>query len=212
MWWVAPAFAEEPAPDDEIVVEGRIGVDEARAALDEALRRDGYVIGVPIGRGRTVWFNRERWKGRMVVSDDGLIEPHVGWLVPLVVVPAAHRIVVSGLVGSPRQARQTEDRMLAAIEPFAGTLRDAIGEDALQRRLEEVGREVDAIWHGPAAPADRRAAIVARWLATADNDAGARVRARIRRYVRDVVQADAPFTPAELDAANARRTFPDELL
>ena len=69
-----------------------------------------------------------------------------------------------------------------------------------------------AAWEQDAPAADRRAAVLAMWLNTADNDDGERVREMIEVFIDANIQASAtPLTAEEINEANATRAFPRRL-
>ena len=224
------AEAADPVPGEEIVVEARANTEAARQALEDALLSLGMVKGPHVG-DRTVYRPLRPWKPKVTVYDWGGVKIRARLFQPIGIgptimaddmAPSGYPVTtvtwgVKGTLSGLRTKRNMESRTFAAIEPELEAWTTALGDEGLARRLVEVRAQVVAIWVDGAAPdgsplptaEDRRAALLAMWLNTADSDPGQRSREVVEAYVDSVVQcSDDPFTEPEVRSANAARAFP----
>ncbi|MCB9766366.1 MAG: hypothetical protein H6739_41710 [Alphaproteobacteria bacterium] len=216
LWtWTAWAWAGEP--DLEIVVEDTPNPVQARRELTDAIRGMGYLPGLDLG-GRTVYLPLQPWKPWISVNDAGFVLVRGHAVTPLLITPQQDQPGASAtfLVSSRRAVMAEESRVFADLRPLVTAWQDALAEEALAFRREQVRQQLWAIWErgeGPDgqpldSPAARRAAVARMWLDTADNGAGEQVRVLIDDYIDQTVQRSPhPFTAEEVSAINAENPF-----
>ncbi|MCA9490788.1 MAG: hypothetical protein KC621_12755 [Myxococcales bacterium] len=236
MWWVLAAFGAEPAPtpvSEEVLVEVQ-RLSEAREATRDRLKDLGY--GRVLSLGHKSWFvNHKLWKPFLMVHDEGFARIRTVPLLPIGVgppiePPSAYPGLATGadvidhenqmpmasfLTTSPRARKSERARIATTLEPYLANIRDASWALARVEREVELREELVAIWFdglsadGTPLPtaAERRAALIERWLRTAPDEGGAWAREAIEAFVDDEVQPADPFTAEEVAAANARATF-----
>jgi hypothetical protein len=222
-------------PDLEIVVIDDQAVKRAAEEMGQELEDLGYEKARRRG-DRTVYTHDTGWRHKVVVHDDGWVyfrqrPPHVrkpdmdtAWsdlpVVPwLICAPMPTACVSLGTVAVRRQLKhQDKERTMQATGDELRVFADAVANEALATRLyEEVPALLDSIWlHGvhPEAPEtvletreQRRRAVLDFWLSRTDNPYGDAVRIVVETYMIYEIQfSDAPFTPEELEWANAART------
>lgn len=222
-----------PTPDSEapleIVVASRWAVLEARDRVLNTARSLGYTWEIRRD-GMTVMRNDTNWKGEVRVMDDGRVEFHRA---PIVFRPrgedhksfAAWRpcidlsaietcLQVGGLAVGPRRLNAVRRTVLDAVAAPAHDLSTRVSELATARRAAAVPERLDALWlrgtpldDGQTLPAleDRRKAIFRWWDSRTEDAAGLLVRHAIEAYVRQVVETEAPYPDAELDALDEAR-------
>jgi hypothetical protein len=219
--------AEAAAPEGTIIVEAD-ALKRAMAQISAALAAEGFERQRDDGDS-TVFLNRDTWKGRVRVFDDGYwlwehqpTRAHApgqdwgdegpGWTYALCVVAPT-----SCLSPSSRLVSVSDGRKLALYqEQIALTVHDPV--EALRKLREAEGRrdrlangipaDCAAIWSDPKLSAiERRAALFAFWDSRTDTPAGRDAQVAIVAWIDDTVQASADaFTAAEVDAVNARRS------
>lgn len=216
------AFAQA---DEAIIIEAERDVAVARAALDAALREQGYRAAG--GDDMTRYFHPQLWRPRLRVSADGLVSVHSWRATPLMFVPGGTLMAteetpltladanqqpllapgVTGTAAGRRTQKRMESDLLVSLEAPLQEWHEAIWARDRLFREEDLRQEMHAIWDdGDRSFAERRGALVEMWLNTADNGDGQRVQEMIEVFLDEVVQtSDAPLTAAEVDAANARR-------
>ncbi len=236
-----PTGEAAPSPDEdapgEVIYVDEQAVRRAREEVGLVLRDLGYHRR-HTRDGRDYYANESPWKPWVVVDDDGwailkrapvtFSKPELEgvWRGPLgylvcVVQPTAC-IHVGGLVVSERKLRWQKQRVLEAVKPaldryeeavvarnrnrrFGGDLPQAL-QDLWGEGIPIEGNEVLETWE------ERRAALLQFWMDRADNDWGEEARDVTEAFMAGVVQdGPHPFTPAEIAAANARRTCEREL-
>jgi hypothetical protein len=232
LWlWMAGAYGQQP--DYEVVVaEQRLST--AREEVRRVLKNEGYLRLVGLGH-RSWWISPKLWKPWVMVHDEGFARVRGHMVVPVGLSnsggtpnPLNPPIVVSGVPDGPpppvtmsfaTQSRRASNRQREAlateIEPALAQVRDALWDRARVDRLLERAERLRQIWFegvGPdgqalASAAERRAALVAEWLDTEPDDAGASARAVVEEFIDAEVQPEAPFTPEEIAAANAARRW-----
>ncbi|MEO8706037.1 MAG: hypothetical protein ABI867_38765, partial [Kofleriaceae bacterium] len=110
------------------------------------------------------------------------------------------------LVGDPYASRKLKilDQTRAERVELGTAYRKAQGA----RSAELVRRNLEALWRTTSDPAQRRAALFAIWDECTEDEAGERARAMVIGWIHARLPAGAAdaFTPAELDAFDARRT------
>ena len=213
------ALAQDPVPDDEMIVEG----DREQAAwdaLDETMwaqgyhrktRRDGSVVYRPP--------SKQRWKPKIVVQPEGIYHfrsPQVvfqglytgvsppGTDIAGMPSPSSIQLGVRFWMTSRRKLKGHEHRLADTIHPDIREINDAIAARAHAERLLSTITEIEALWAGPGTPADKRAQLAALWLTRLGSPEGLAVRALISDFITEVVTySEAPYTQAELDAIRA---------
>ncbi|MCB9795905.1 MAG: hypothetical protein H6741_24685 [Alphaproteobacteria bacterium] len=222
------ASAQEPADADapslEIIVQESVNVVKARADLDLALEELGYPGGIALGR-RTLYLHVQPWKPHVVVFEAGFARVHGHLVTPLAPLISAlpwaagtngAQVQVPGVWADPRTMHAMEARVVDALRPWIRDWQDAMADEALAIRQEQLRVQSRAIWERGLSPDGgaldsveaRRLALAGLWLNTADNAAGATARAIVMDYIDQVVQrSGAPFTEAEVEAINAARGF-----
>lgn len=222
-WGIVAAWGADPGPEpvlEVIVAEQRLST--AKEHVVRELNDQGYLRLVRFGH-RSYWINRQPWKPWVMVHDEGFARVRGVVALPIGLghpsppstsAPVAEWDVaeVTFLTQSRRLRMSQRERLAERLEPALSEVREARWDLAFADRLQARAERLVAIWHDPtASPAARRAAIVAEWLNTEPDDAGASVRALIERYIDDEVQPTHPFTPQEVAAANAARKWPAPL-
>lgn len=231
-----PAAPTASTPDPgTIVVWGSRDPKIVRAEIDEQLKKMGFVAAIRVG-DKVIYNSLRAGYGRVEVWDDGRYHVIVPTMALQSVAPQHAATLQAGPPNAPgigtgldagasrtptfgpvfavngrrvsikRQADITE-----AIAPKMREWNDAIADEALAARIDVLKRDLREDWAGPGDAATRRARIAARWLATADSPAGAKVRAAIRTFVAtNVTPSGQGYTEAEIAALDARRLFPDD--
>lgn len=219
---------------ETIVVTDEAEVKRRQAELVESLEGLGYEK--KRGRdGRTVYVTDTPWEPKVIVDDDGwmimrrrpvvLTDPDLPdhwWFSDtpveyLTCVVAPHLCVrLGGLVISPKKLGHKKAAVVMASEDELRAWGDAIADHALSERLYEgLPEELDRIWYEGVtadgltlgAPEQRRAHILELWISRTDNRWGDAARGAIEAYMEYVIQESPhPYTAAEIEAANARRT------
>lgn len=217
------AEAEAEEAWEELVIYGE-QVWQARAALVAHIESLGY-RAVRRSRGRTVYMppRGKRWKPRIVVDDDGwmsLRSPNItfqgiqigavnglllgGQEMPGFAPPTGIQIGPRLWITSSRKLQAQETMLTEALSPSLAALRTLIARQAHAERLLVLSDALEATWAGPGTAAERRAQLLARWLACADTPEGAETRAMIEAFLEAVVQtSETPLLEAELQAARA---------
>lgn len=221
-----PPATEAAAPDDTIIVEAD-ALKHAMERISAALLPQGFERQRDDGDS-TVFLNRDTWKGRVRVYDDGYwlwehqpTRTHApgqdwgdegpGWTYALCVVAPT-----SCLSPSSRLVSASDGRKLAL---YKGQIATAVHDPVESlRRIREVAGAQDrlaigipadcaAIWGDPAKSAiERRAALFALWDSRTDTPAGRDAQVAIVAWIDDTVQSSSdPFTAAEAEALNERR-------
>jgi hypothetical protein len=225
---------------ETIVVTDEYEVKRRQQAMINELRRLGYKEKKD-RNGRTVYVSDVPWEPKVIVDDDGwmilrrrmvvLTDPDLpdSWwfsdtpLEYLTCVVAPHMCVrLGGMVISKRKLAHKKEAVVEATEDELQAWGDALAGAALQDRLyEELPAQLDAVWLEGVTPegeqlpthGERRAWILELWLNRTDNPWGDAAREAIEAYMEFVIQASpAPYTAAEISAANARRKCQRELV
>jgi hypothetical protein len=214
MWWIAAAFAEEPALE-VIVAEQRLST--AKEHVARVMKGEGYFRLAHLGH-RSYWISGKVWKPWVMLHDEGFARVRGVAALPL---PGARTgpplegtpVATTTFITQSRRARRSQkERMVEQIEPALAEVREALWDIARAERLQERAERLVRIWFDTSRPAaERRADIVREWLGTEPDEAGQGVRALIERFIDDEVQTSEPFTDAEVAAANAARGWPGPL-
>lgn len=209
---------------EEVVVQARPTTADALATLVARIQEIGYKPPERTADGTVRLESGELSRPWIELHPDGLVsmdevlsgedmdDPQKGLPQP-----------VSGVLG--RLSKNTTGRyrtnVFLAIAPELAAWREALCAEGLEDRLvTEVPATLDAVWAQGVGrdgrelvdPAARRAELLDWWATRTCNPEGNAVRAVIARYLAQVVQrSSAPVTPAELDAANARRLCAEPL-
>jgi hypothetical protein len=222
---VAAALAEEPEePSREVIVYGEILVEQARQALIEELRAEGYTRVIDKG-DRVIYRHPEAWKGQVVLYDDGwtyvkrqpmhMDAVKMPWAEegsPLAVAGCFVYpwlcIKPGGLLAGQRKWRGRETREVAAIADESRVLAERTADLAVDRTVNDLPARLEALWEdgAPLEPGpplgtaeERKAALVAYWSTRTDTVWGDEVKDAIEAFVRGVVQhSDTPYTAAEM--------------
>ncbi len=236
MWWwgVAIASGEPPATaeaDGEILVIGERRLAETRRRLAQQLQGQGYLKIWSVG-DRTWYLHPKLWKLGVVVHEEGFARIRVRRLIPLPAPPPeestggggssqAPAVQTRFLVQTRGQLQQQEARLAQDLEPHLREIRSATWQLAQRQRELDLRDALAGIWidgidrHGATMPTyrARRAALAARWLHTADGEAGRWARGIIGAFIDDEVQAsDHPFTQREIAAAQGDNPHPQPFL
>lgn len=236
MWWwcVAIASGEPPATaeaDGEILVIGERRLAETRRQLAQQLQGKGYLKIWSVG-DRTWYLHPKLWKPGVVVHDEGFARIRVRRLIPLPEPPiegmggegdSGPTVVVQSrfLVQPQRQIQQQRTRLAQDLEPHLREIRAATWQLAQRQRELDLRDALAGIWidgidrHGATMPTyrARRAALAARWLHTADGEAGRWARGLIGAFIDDEVQAsDHPFTQREIATTQEDNPHPQPFL
>ncbi len=232
MWVVAAALAETPDPEvaEEITVYGQ-RIEAARAAVETSLIDLGY-DRVKRRDGKTVFRHDENWKGKVVLSDEGVLQvrrtgprgkempPIPGTRVrpyPLCLVAPTACVSMGAWTVSDLRWAQVENRVVDGTASPLVELSDAIADAALAERMEELPDQLDRLWSegipllgGPearlATSAERRAELLEFWDTRTETEWGQQVRDAVAAFVRGVVQdSDEPYTPEEMARFEATR-------
>ncbi len=224
-WLVSLALAQAPeAPSREVVVYGELLVEQARQALVEELRADGYTRVVE-KEDRVIYRHPEAWKGQVVLYDDGwtyvkrqplnAVAPEMPWADANSPLAVAGCVVypwlcvrAGGLTAGQRKWRGRETREAQSIADASRVLSERTADLAVDRTIDDLPARLEALW-GQGKPlegegdlatvAERKAALLSYWGTRTDTVWGREVQDAIEAFVRGVVQhSDAPFTEAEI--------------
>lgn len=227
--------APEPEASEEITVWGDPAVQQARDAVIGELDALGY-RKLKERADRLVLINEQRWKGKVVLYDDGRLstrrtgpafkqlEPIAGTRIrpyPLCVISPTSCVWAGAWVVSERKWRHIEDEVSRETAVEIVALNDRMADAALSDTLDALPDRLEALWDRGVpitgteplpTPEARRAALLAYWESRTDTVWGRQVQAVVEGFVRGVVQSgEHPFTDAELAAHAARwhreRTF-----
>lgn len=215
------------APEDDVDLTVEVwedpGVARARAALNQALRDEGYRKGEH-RNDRTIFRSYTPWAPRVVVHDDGWVylrrEPprihspgksFADQGVPAnylwcVIVPTAC-VSVGGWLVSPRKLGAVKEDVLDATHEEVVELNEAVAHHYLQQRVNtDIPADLDTIWSAPLPGAERRALLFGYWDSRVDTPDGDAARVAVERFLRGVVmQSPEPYTEEEITSMNARR-------
>ena len=230
-WWTVVALADEPEPEvsEEITVLGQ-RVEAARAEVVSRIVDLGY-DRVKDKDGKVVFRADQAWKGKVVLSDDGLLrvrrtgprpralEPIPGTRVrpyPLCLVAPTACVQLGAWAVSDRRWAGIEGEVVDGTHVELEALADAMADEALSTRLEALPEQLDALWlqgdslfyqrpHVATVEA-RRAELLEYWDTRTETAWGLPVREAVASFVRAVVEAGpTPYTDAEKAAFEARR-------
>lgn len=216
---------------EEVIVWGEELVKRRRAEVIDDAEEAGYTRKVHKD-DRLVLQHEMPWKGQLELFHDGRVElrrqplrfePPFAKKTPLtwmscIIVPLCVR--VGGQTVSATRFRGYERRALAAVEPETMAWNEAISDLAIDRKVNNLPDALEALWttgRDLTSDAilddmgDRRASLFAFWDSRTENEWGNRVRRAVEAFIRAEVQSSTdPFSPAELDAFNARRASQQE--
>ena len=164
----APAAADDNESGETILVMGdRVAV--ARAQLDQDLKR----LGLTRVRRRSdstlyAWRGSYRWKPKVEIHDDGLLEFHAPRVVflppglageaavqpisgvndPATTAPARGDVSLGFPIMFPSKRMQTrvKGEVLDVIAPDMTRLTDALADVALDQNINGIGARLDALW------------------------------------------------------------------
>ncbi|MBA2320761.1 MAG: hypothetical protein H0V89_06360 [Deltaproteobacteria bacterium] len=229
------AAAQEPpqeqAPSREVVVYGEILLEQARQALVEELREEGYTRVIE-KEGRVIYRHESSYRGDVVIYDDGwtyvkrqpvnAVAREMPWAEegsPLAVAGCVVYpwlcIRAGGVSYGQRKWRARETRTVDAVAEESRVFAERTADLAVDRTVDELPARLEALWNegrpldeGP--PLDtteeRKAALMAYWASRTDTQWGHEVQDAIEAFVRAVVQhSDTPFSESELAAFQADR-------
>lgn len=230
-----PSEPSSPVAAIEVVVTAERRLASAREGVHRHLAEEGYLRLLSIGE-RSWYLNRALWKPGVMIHEQGFARVRGRRLLPLPLsVPAPEEVELQrlsqpapGAAASPsaRVGRLTfayqsrgavegqRARVIDGVEPWLREMRDARWSLAQGYRSIELRDQLVGIWFDGIGPDGaqitdyraRRAALLDRWLAVADGEAGDWARAEIEAFVDDEVQSsDHPLLPSEIERANATR-------
>lgn len=230
---LAPSAREDG--DEELIVWGTAATRAARERLIQAIEDAGWTRKRRDRRGDIVFVGPEPWMGSARLSDEGLLRfkrRALSWtpVTPVEGPPqdgmqaldpdyrASAGTTRGGLRG-PVSLRKLEPHRQALredVEAEIAALRRVLAETSLRQSLAVIPDRLDALWEygqsldgGPAlqTPAERRAAVLDYWATRPDTREGRLALDTIQNWIVEVMQrSEHPATPAELDAAAARRS------
>jgi hypothetical protein len=198
LFLAAVARAADPVDDEPytVVVTAERTEAQARRELAGRLEELGYhFVGVDKD-GYELWENDGATRFRVGLKE-GLVRVHIP---------------------KDRRSRAAAGRLFDALAGPLATWRDRIWHDAQRKRWAQVESQLRDVWERGRGPdgqplpdvGSRKAEIVRLWLDTSHPGGGPFVRARIREYVADHVQAGPePYSDAEIADADAARPFED---
>lgn len=229
------AWADDPPPpppveapaDATIIVEGD-ALKRVMERISAALATEGFERQKDDGTS-TVFLNRDTWKGRVRVYDDGywlwehqptrMHAPGQDWgdegpswtYALCVVAPTSCLSPPSRLVNVSDGRKQTlyKDQIAAVVHAPVEDLRKLREAEGQRDRLERgIPADCAALWSDPTkSPIERRAALFALWDSRTDTPAGREAQIAIVAWIDDTVQASSdPFSAAEVEVLNGRRT------
>lgn len=225
------AAAEEPAeaPSREVVVYGELLVEQARQALIESLRQEGYTRAVEKD-DRVIYRHAEGWKGEVVLYDDGwtyvkrqplnAVAREMPWAEegsPLAVAGCVLYpwlcVRAGGMTVGQRKWRGRETRAVDAVADESRVLAERTADLATDRTVDDLPARLEALWErgsaldgGPPldSPEARKSALFEYWRTRTDTEWGHAVQDAVEAFVRGVVQhSETPFTESEMAAFNA---------
>ncbi len=192
--------SDEALPEEEagmeILVESDRSVAGARAALDQAIREEGYLPGVDLGN-RTFYYPQQFWEPRVTVYDAGFVRVKARVVSPFPLWPMV------GVWSHPHVVEQAEARVLQDIQPELSEYRSALIARGLALRREELRAELELIGLLPTEQATAEATTL--WLETADTPEGEAVRRLIEAWYEDHLP---PLSDEQLATLNEAREFP----
>ena len=245
-WVIAAALAQEaPAPEDdsrvqgEVVVYGDWLVEKARAELVDQAESQGYTRRIERD-GYVLYRSPDTWRGDLKVYDDGWVRitrQPVQFRPPnsdsprdaklsswLWCVWPPNCVNGQGIWVSKRKFDAQRGRAYGGISPELQGWGDAMADRAVDKRLETLPDELEALWYegerlDPTSmapldtPLQRRTAILVYWDSRADNLWGDQVREAVEAFFRAEVQhSDVAMTREELATFNERRHCARELV
>jgi hypothetical protein len=228
--WVVLASADDEPSDrrsaQEIVVFGDRLIDPERQALERQLVQQGFDRVIE-KNGYVIFRHDDNWKGEFRVYDDGFVrykrqpvqfrpnrDTALGWASCVLVFTC---MKTSGQTISQRKFKGVRRREVEEADPLIRTWTDRVGDRHVGRLVDGLPRQLERLWDEGiqldprepplATPQERKQALLAYWESRTDTLWGDRVRAAVEIFIRAEVQPSPwPFTRAEVDAFNARRT------
>jgi len=234
--FIALARAQDPAEDDEyvseeIVVYGKLRVDQAREKVVEDLKNLGYTKLIEKD-GAIVMRHESPWRGDVWLHDDGWMrirrqpvrleappiflgkKNSVGAWMGCVLYPFIC-VRPGGQVVSTRKFQAVETRTAAAVEGDVSEWGDRVADLAIETKADALPDRLQALWDEgqplePGQPvlvsaSQRKAAILRYWETRTDNEWGETMRRVVEGFVRAEVQhSDDPFTSGEIRKFNRR--------
>lgn len=214
VWGCVVALGAEPQlPIEEVVVEAQIGLAEARRAIHDAMRRDGYRRVLSLGP-RSWYVHPSLWKSNVMVHDEGFVRVRGVPVLPVGARPSPFRSdIIEGVVAvqSRRKREMQKLAIVQTLEPHLRALRDARWAIASAEREQAIVQWLVEVWFETSNKSRRAArhAIFERWLSTASGPSGEPARNRIVSFIDEQVQPSPhPFRHRELAWLN--RSVPDD--
>jgi hypothetical protein len=218
-----PPVAEAPVPPappvEEVVVWGRLAIDNARDDIvhefeslgfsvarrdgDEVIFRSGsYLVRkITLGADGTLTFGRPvaGLTEAPPVAADTSPDPRTA--------PSGQGGASFFLLPSERKMKLAQDKIVEATRDEIAALRAVQRRTELEERLLNLPDQLDRLWAdgtpldpGPRleTPEDRRRAVLTRWATRIDTEEGRRVRETLEAWIGSVVQqSPTPITDAE---------------
>lgn len=220
----------EPEVSEEVIVWGRLRVEQARDAVIEDLTDLGYTKQIEKD-GALVLRHEDPWKGDVWLHDDGWMRirrqpvrveaPATPWgrknsagswlgcvLYPFLCVRPGGQVV------GTRKFMAVETRTAGAVGPQVSEWSDRVADLAVDDKVAALPDRLEALWTRgePLEPGDplttpeaRKDALLTYWETRTDTPWGEAIREAVEAFVRAEVQSsDTPFTDAEIASFNAR--------
>ena len=230
---------ETPAPADEEIFVYDEAVKRAWGEVQQDLRDLGYERKRSRD-GREIYANEVGWKPTVIIDEDGwmrvkrapvtLGKPELSgiWRGPLgylvcVVQPTAC-VHIQGQIVSGRKLAPQKLKVTRQLDPALDQYREAISKQAMFRWTDQdLPQALDDLWQagvsiGGDTPgvfsqgAERRQALADFWTSRLNNEWGAGSRRVARAFMEyEVQQGPFPFTAAEIEAINQRRSWGEPL-
>lgn len=223
-----PGADSDPGGPEEVVVWGRLAVDQARDALVRKIETLGYHVARR--RAGDVVLKSGDWKGRVFVGPEGDLRfrhpfatlvpaPPEAYTTPPDATASLHAATtvpagagVTGSVAGKRQKWGAERAVFDATEGERRRLSAIVERTREEEWLEALPARLDALWSAgtplrdgdPTVPAaDRRAAVLGYWGGLPDDPFGARATDVVERWMEGALPG--PFGAEERAAAEAAR-------
>jgi len=233
-------FEYEGLVGDTIVVTDEAEVKRRQQEVINELRDLGYKAKRD-RNGRTVYVHDVPWKPKVIMDDDGwmvlkrrrvvLTDPDLPdhwWFSDTPVeyitcVVAPHLCIrMGGMFISERKLMHHKAAVVNTTQDEMREWGDAIADHSLTERIyTELPEQLDQVWYQGVGPEgevltsweERRRWILDLWVTRTDNHWGDATREAIEGYMIYVIQdSNEPYTAAEVDDANARKTCLRELV
>lgn len=211
-WFFSLALAQVPEPATlEVVVVAERRLSETKEGLHRSLKDQGYVRLWSLGE-RSWYLNRQLWKPGVMVHEQGFARVRGHPVIPLPI-PSIYQTPdgttvyeMTAITQGRRKVQSQRDAVIGRLEPYLRDLRDGQWALAQGQRRIELQVELSRLWFDGVAPDGlylpewdaRRAALAARFRATAPDEPGQWARDLIEAFVDAEVQtSEHPFEAEE---------------